>query len=318
MRFSLWFPFLLVASAFATEKVYMSFYELTNIHSDYQFASAKIFQRYAEQDGRYEITIPAQVDSLVHQPSKDSVQQLAIAKGCSKYILGDMTRLGETVIITLSLYDTKTGEKVWTDAMKATGPDDLDPILERMAKNLGTKKEAANNATITSVTQKESAPLRQKRTNNSFGVGISGLLQTTDPGPLFLPGLEVFWLYDARNLLVQTEGSFNQATIDDDNDKEMVLLAFGISAYYPFSETDFTPYLGGGISYSSVEIGSDDDYDNDDEENKNGILFRVGGGLMLNRTSTVSIRLRLEYVIATYTVDKYLANGPQFTVEAGF
>jgi hypothetical protein len=56
MRFNLWIPLLFVASAFATEKVYMSFFELTNIHSDYQFASAKIFQRYAEQDGRYEIS----------------------------------------------------------------------------------------------------------------------------------------------------------------------------------------------------------------------------------------------------------------------
>jgi hypothetical protein len=37
---------------------------------------------------------------IVRQPSRDSVQQMAIAKGCSKYILGDMTRLGEMVIVT--------------------------------------------------------------------------------------------------------------------------------------------------------------------------------------------------------------------------
>jgi hypothetical protein len=57
-----------------------------------------------------------------------------------------------------------------------------------MAKNLGTKKDAANNATITSVTQKESAPLRQKRTNNSFGVGILVYCKRQIRVPCFFQG----------------------------------------------------------------------------------------------------------------------------------
>jgi hypothetical protein len=66
------------------------------------------------------------------------------------------------------------------------------------------------------------------------------------------------------------------------------------------------------FSYSSVEIGSDDDYDDYDDsyESKNGILF-AWRGLMLNRTSTVSYVCVLNTLLPhTWLTD--LGNGPQF------
>lgn len=323
----------MVASVFASERVYMPLFELTNIHKDYQYATSKIFKRYADKDGRYELVIPNQTDSLQVQPSKAEVQKTAERKGCTKFILADLTRLGETVVVTVSLYGTQSGNLLWSDAMKAANPNDLDPILERMAKNVGTDKNASENSDIYTVTQKEEKKLVKKRANKSFGFGILGFTMLNNPGPRFQPGLELFWSYDSRNIFFQIEGSFNFYSDTEDYttkdyygdsrkysvDETLVNLSLGLSAYYPFFESNTTPFLGGGVSFTSTIIDYESDYYyGDTSDSKTGLWVRLGGGILFNRTSTVTFRLRAEYAFSTYKVNDHIMHGPQVALEIGF
>ncbi len=333
-RTTLFFAAGLVASVFASERVYMPLFELTNIHEDYQYATSKLFQRYADKDGRYEVVIPAQTDSLQTQPSKADVQKTAERKGCTKFILADLTRLGETVVVTLSLYGTQSGNLLWSDAMKAAGPNDLDPILERMAKNIGTENVASKTDDIYTVTQKEETKLRKKRANKSFGFGIMGFTMLNNPGPRFQPGLEIFWSYDSRNIFFQIDGSFNFYSDSEDYtytdyyndertisvDETLVNLSLGLSAYYPFLDGSSTPFLGGGVSFTSTVTSYDSDsyYYDEDGDSKTGLWVRLGGGFLFNRTSTVTFRIRAEYAISTYKVEHHIMHGPQVGLEIGF
>ncbi len=341
-RTTLFFAAGLVASVFASERVYMPLFELTNIHEDYQYATSKLFQRYADKDGRYEVVIPAQTDSVQVQPSKADVQKTAERKGCTKFILADLTRLGETVVVTLSLYGTQSGNLLWSDAMKAANPNDLDPILERMAKNIGTENVASKTDDIYTVTQKEETKLRKKRANKSFGFGIMGFTMLNNPGPRFQPGLEIFWSYDSRNIFFQIDGSFNFYSDSEDYtyttsyysdygdekktisvDETLVNLSLGLSAYYPFLDGSSTPFLGGGVSFTSTITSYDYDsyyyYDDEPEgDSKTGLWVRLGGGFLFNRTSTVTFRIRAEYAISTYKVEHHIMHGPQVGLEIGF
>lgn len=333
-RTTLFFAAGLVASVFASERVYMPLFELTNIHEDYQYATSKLFQRYADKDGRYEVVIPAQTDSVQVQPSKADVQKTAERKGCTKFILADLTRLGETVVVTLSLYGTQSGNLLWSDAMKAAGPNDLDPILERMAKNIGTENVASKTDDIYTVTQKEETKLRKKRANKSFGFGIMGFTMLNNPGPRFQPGLEIFWSYDSRNIFFQIDGSFNFYSDSEDYtytdyyndertisvDETLVNLSLGLSAYYPFLDGSSTPFLGGGVSFTSTVTSYDSDsyYYDEDGDSKTGLWVRLGGGFLFNRTSTVTFRIRAEYAISTYKVEHHIMHGPQVGLEIGF
>lgn len=334
-RTTLFFAAGLVASVFASERVYMPLFELTNIHEDYQYATSKLFQRYADKDGRYEVVIPAQTDSLQTQPSKADVQKTAERKGCTKFILADLTRLGETVVVTLSLYGTQSGNLLWSDAMKAANPNDLDPILERMAKNIGTENVASKTDDIYTVTQKEETKLRKKRANKSFGFGIMGFTMLNNPGPRFQPGLEIFWSYDSRNIFFQIDGSFNFYSDSEDYtytdyynekntisvDETLVNLSLGLSAYYPFLDGSSTPFLGGGVSFTSTVTSYDSDsyyYDEPDGDSNTGLWVRLGGGFLFNRTSTVTFRIRAEYAFSTYKVEHHIMHGPQVGLEIGF
>lgn len=333
-RTTLFFAAGLVASVFASERVYMPLFELTNIHEDYQYATSKLFQRYADKDGRYEVVIPAQTDSVQVQPSKADVQKTAERKGCTKFILADLTRLGETVVVTLSLYGTQSGNLLWSDAMKAANPNDLDPILERMAKNIGTENVASKTDDIYTVTQKEETKLRKQRANKSFGFGIMGFTMLNNPGPRFQPGLEIFWSYDSRNIFFQIDGSFNFYSDSEDYtytdyynekntisvDETLVNISLGLSAYYPFLDGSSTPFLGGGVSFTSTVISYDSDsyYYDEDGDSKTGLWVRLGGGYLFNRTSTVTFRIRAEYAFSTYRVEDHIMHGPQVGLEIGF
>ncbi|MBP5247430.1 MAG: hypothetical protein J6Z31_06175 [Fibrobacter sp.] len=325
----------MVASVFASERVYMPLFELVNIHDDYQYATSKIFQRYAAKDGRYEVVIPNQTDSLQAQPSKAEVQKIASSKGCTKFILADLTRLGETVVVTVSLYGTQSGNLLWSDAMKAANPNDLDPILERMAKNIGTENVASKTDDIYTVTQKEETKLRKKRANKSFGFGIMGFTMLNNPGPRFQPGLEIFWSYDSRNIFFQIDGSFNFYSDSEDYtrtdyygesykysiDETTVNLSLGLSGYYPLFDGNTTPFLGGGLSFTSTIVEYSSDYyyyDEPEDDSKTGLWVRLGGGILFNRTSTVTFRIRAEYAFSTYKVDHHIMHGPQVGLEIGF
>jgi hypothetical protein len=314
----------LASSLFASEKVYTPYFELVNVHSDYQFASAKLLKSYVDGAGKYQLELPPRSDSLVHQPAPDSVRKLAQAQGCPKYLLGDLTRLGESVIVSFALYNAADGSLVWSDRLKAAGPDDLDPILQKLARNLGTLNSAQTDGNIYSVTQQDSKRLRQKQSNNSFGATIGGTWLPKYPMSGFLGGMGINWLYDNRNLLVQMDAKFQG--FDGDDDESASLFDFGISAYYPFLDKDWTPFLGGGVSYGVIsysrpdtESSSTDYYDYYSEsEDKNGLLFHAGGGLLFSRTSTVNLRLRTEYMVSSFKVDNHVSQGLWVGVDAGF
>lgn len=302
----------------AAEKAYLPPFGLTNVHTDYGDASTKLFGRYAEKDNRFEI-VPARADdSLPDAPTRETIREKALSKGCSKFILGDLTRLGETVVVNVSLYDAHSGNIEWSDEMRANTPNDLDQILERMGKNVGTSRSASGDTDIYNVTQKETANLPKKRTERYFGMGIIGFLQLPDPGPLFGQGLEFFWLFDLRNMLLQLDYSIEYFNRDPMEYRDF---QFGISAYYPFMDGNTTPFVGGGVSYGFYEaegkMDDEDGYRGGETDETSGLFLRIGGGIFLNRTGNVNLRIRAEYQIATSKLLGNLIAGPRFVVELG-
>jgi len=187
---------------------------------------------------------------------------------------------------------------------------------------MGSSQQAAQDGNIYSVTKEDARKLRQKQANASFGATIGGTWLPVNPTTGFMGGIGVNWLYDNRNMLVQLDAQIQG--MEGDDDEEAYLFNFGISAYYPLRDEDWTPFLGGGVSYASfgytppMDDEYSDPYFNDDSENGSGIMLRAGGGLLFSRTSTVNIRLRSEYTVTTFKVNGHLAHGLWVGVDAGF
>jgi TolB-like protein len=276
------------APVFCAEKIYMPFFELINVHSDYQYSTARLFKSYVDELLKYQLVIPGKSDSAVDQPSMEEVQALSKTHDCPYFILGVMNRVGETVIISVSMYKTGDASMMWSDKLKASSPEDIDPILQKLARSIGTAQKAAKDGDIYSVTSYEAQQLRKVRVNNAFGVSLGGVLTFLSDEP-FSAGGGIFWFYDARSILFEIDG---QAYPLGDNS----LGFFSIGTYYPFSALSQTPFLGGGLGVGFTSSDSE-------SADGSGLILYLGGGYMINRISNVGLRVHGRYFIGAYKMD---------------
>ncbi|MBR4785188.1 MAG: hypothetical protein IK012_08045 [Fibrobacter sp.] len=299
-------------STFAAEKVYMPPVGTTNIHNDYGIAAQKLMKTYIEDDGRFVLIVGTASDS-VDIGNFETVKKKATEKGCSKILIAEFTRLGEHVILSFKLYNTSNESPIWQDRMKAANPDDFDPIIQRMARTVGTKEKATTNQDIYNVTEQENKRRKHLKAYSYFGVGLGGMLPLS-PSVEMVPGIDIFGMYDTQSFLIGLDVSLRGI----DEQSSYVYGDFEISAYYAFGRKFIAPYLGAGMNYAAVEYTSEVSHSNIVEEydrstnnirtttrtekesytdSKSGIGAFVGGGLMFNRASNIVLFLEAKYFV---------------------
>ena len=129
------------ASVYASERVYLAPFDMVGLNQNFAAPSEKLMNAYIEDDGRFILVNHSEEDSI-KAGDRDAANKKAIEKNCSKFIIAEFTRLGENVITSFKLYDVNNESPVWTDRLKAKNPDDFDPIIQRVARNIGTKRKA--------------------------------------------------------------------------------------------------------------------------------------------------------------------------------
>lgn len=307
--------------SFSAERVYLPFLEMINVHADYQYSSARLLKNYMDEQNRYTLIIPERADSLVRVPSFDKVRAEAKNLNCSYFIIGDMNRVGETVIISVTMYSTVEGTMVWTDRLKASTPDDIDPILQKIARSIGTMEKAAGDGDIYSVTNYQSQQLKQVRATSAFGISLGGAMffsGAKDDDP-FSGGGGVFWTYDAREFLYDIDAKLYFLG-------DSYLIQGSLNAYHPFFAENNTPFLGGGIGigHSSYKLETTtDEWGNSNNRfsDGSGIIFYIGGGYMFGRSSNVGMRIHAKYFIGAYKMnnpDKSMPHGLLINFEIFF
>jgi len=257
------------------------------------------------------------------EPVADRAAADAAAKkvGASSYVQGRITRLGSRAIVQVQKYAVGNDTASYSDRMTAATPTDLETVMQRLARSLATGKKSVKNENIHTVTQREQNALRRRVANQYFGLTLGGQI-SAGHGTGFMPGFGFSWLWDNRNVLLGADLRFAGVGTDS------TAFDLSISGYYPFTESDTTPYLGGGLALSGLSTKkelSDDDistrnhyYEDEITEDKSGMSFFVAGGLLIGRTSTVSIRPEMAYSVGTYTLDGKLVHGLRFGLTLGF
>lgn len=290
----------LAVSLFAAEKVYLAPISLVGMHNDYGIVSSKLMKAYIEDDGRYVLVVGSDQDS-VSVDNQTAVKEKAVSLGCSKYILAEFTRLGENVLMSFKLYNTDSEAPIWDDRLKAKNPDDFDPIIQRVARNIGTKRKATTDDDIYSVTQKETEEPTRKAVSSYIGVSLGGLF-AMQPDVDALAGISVFLHYDFGYLLAGIDAGFYGL----DNQLEMGNI--NLSVYYPFGSRALTPYVGGGIGigYTTFDSEIEGIYGSYDyEDDRGGLSGFLGGGLLINRNSKLLLNLNARYVLNFYKTKNY-------------
>jgi hypothetical protein len=283
-----------------------------NIHPGYLEAARDIFKDHLMSTGRfYVIGVPG------HPPDHEYTPEEALERGRSVQadlvVTTHLVHLSGTARIRVTVLRVSDGSIAHTDSMTtAGGPDDMDPVLKRLAAGFASGKPVSQTGEIDSVTQKESDAYLKQTATKVFGLRLAAGVPFGRPSgkTAATTGLGLFWLYDARDFMAEIWGDFFVSST-----VQTTMFDIGIGGYYPFSRRNVTPYVGMGAAWSSVRMGGN---------GASGVRLHGALGMLVGRLWSVQCRGELGYFVnlfgendQTNTHTGY-AHGPLFTLGLGF
>lgn len=277
------------AAAFA-ERVALLPATGANVHADHLVAATDVFRAHLERTGRFQVAIVPSPAAEGAEASFAQAAEAARAAGADVAVTLRVSRLGANAHVRMGAYRTD-GSVAHVDELVAATPDDLDPVLQRLARGFAEGRPARTVAEVDTVTQKEAEAYRKMQATNVFGLRLGATMilnrAGTDEDTGTAAGLGIFWLYDARSFLADVG-------LDYYGGEGGHLFSIGLGAYYPFSRGNTSPYLGGGLAYSILETGGDGGA---------GLAVRAGGGVLFGRLSSVQIRADVSFWLNTFSED---------------
>ncbi len=278
------------------ERIYFPYFEVMNMHHEYQYSTSKLLKTYIENHRDYEVVLPEMNDSIYPKETLNETQKKAKALGTSYFMTGDINVMGTTAIVSINLHETQTGKKIWQDLLKASSPEDLDPVILRLAKSIGTDIKSSARGDIYSVSEYESNELNKVTAQYNWGIFVGGIYNFY-PGLSnnFSAGFGLTFSYDIRNIILD----FNTDLFFGD----LFHYNFNLTTLLPLKQDPISPFIGAGLGYG----GTDKHIKNYDSGG--GLIFFARGGYIINRTSNVHMRAATTMFLPFYKIEKQVPAG---------
>lgn len=304
----------------AQQKVYFPYFELISLDKDIdiQYSTSRLVKSYTEDSHDINILLPESNDSYYAKETFFESIENAKAFGADHVMLGEIHGLGNLFIVSLGLYEVSSGNKVWHDMVKGRSTEDLDPLLSRLGRNFNTSIKAKDDVEISEVTEYEQqgVELAQVKVNHFVGLLIGG---TYLFGEQTSSGFGISYSYDATSVLFNVNFEFypSSGILNDDNGNVRRIRNgnFNLGVLYPLSKKRMTWYLQGAMEYGFINV-----YRDEPELNKTnaGVGLYLGAGYLINRNSTVNLRINAGLSIPTYSVDGQSFPGLKFGLITSF
>jgi hypothetical protein len=234
----------------------------------------------------YVISVPGHAE---HEYTLEEALGLGRAAMGDLIVMTHIVHLAGTARVRLTVLRSGDGSIAYTDGMTtAGGPDDLDPVMKRMAVGFATGKPVAQNGQIDTVTQKEADPYLKQTATRVFGLRLAAAVPfgRSSGDTTTATGLGLFWLYDARDFMAEIWGDFFTSSAE-----RASMFDIGIGGYYPFSKNNVTPYVGAAAAWSTSNFGG---------QGASGMRLHPAFGMLMGRLWSVQVRAEVGYFFNLY------------------
>lgn len=291
--------YLFCNASIAQEKIYMPYFEVINMHPDYQNSSTRLLKTYMEADNKTELVLPIK-DTSYYRETREQAFTKAKSLKINHVLIGELNRVGETVIISISMYKVENGEKEWNTIQKALSPDDIDPIMQKISSLINNRNSIINSENIYNVTDYNSKQLNKMIANTYWGIEIGGGAAFVNTKNNFPAGFGIVYSGDLRSLIFDLKGSMYFSDVN--------LYNINVQINYPLINEISSPFIGSGLGYGYSSIKKDSQY-NYNYYSGNGLTFYAGGGYIFNRTSNINLRLNANLFFSMYQVNNIHPSG---------
>ena len=307
------------------KSVYFPYFELINLDKDagLQYSTSRLMKAYIENNHDITVILPEKEGEFYLEKQGHKTSMTNAADANSLYFMdGEIHSLRGVFVISLGLYETATGNRVWHDMVKGSIEEDLDPLLSRLGRSFLTNKTAKTDIEIDEVTEYDlqGVELKQIKVNHYMGLLLGGKYLF---GEETLSGIGLAYTYDASTFLFNLNFEYypSSSFLDSSNEPQRKLRSgtFALGAMMPLTKKRSTPFLDGGLEYSflSSEIDWGDDSD-PTGSTQSGIGLYVGGGYLINRNSTVNLRIYGGLSFPMYSLEDENYPGFKFGIITSF
>jgi hypothetical protein len=299
--------FLYLGSAFGqNEKIYFPNFELIGLSKDgeLQYSTSKLAKTYIESNHKYHIML-AEHDGTTYLGNETFDQSVNFTQKANITLImtGEIHNLDGHYIISIAVYDAKTGEKKWSDMIKGLTNDDLDLLLARLGRTFMTKSKARDDIELGEVTkyEQQGVEMQQIKANHYFGVLLGANAPFNDNTQA---GFGFGYSFDASTIIFTLGLDFYRSSRESSSNTfgtntNSNMQSFSMGVVYPLNRKRNSWFITGGIDYSSYTKYLDLQ---DDKTTNQGMGLYVGGGYLINRNSTVNMRIQTSVYVPTYEV----------------
>lgn len=277
--------------------------------------TAKLLRNHLEQSGKYQVVDRAVMEQNLGEDvyCYDIVcaAELAQQVNAEKAVIGSLGRLGDKVIAEVKVVNVLRKEVEFSDNLSAATEADLEMVMKRLADAIIQGRKASTTTTVTTVTEQETQEPRRRASFYASGLKVGYLYPIDNTFGMAdrLTVLDFAGLYEAPDFMVEALAALRWG--DEASDR-----GFDFSVFYLLTQTDFSPYLGGGIGVHWLDAPFKKTEDWPETANGNGLNLNAGMGFLIFRTYDFHLRLdlRLSYMLEEFG-DQY---GPRaFTISFG-
>ncbi len=249
-------------------------------------STRELLKDHLQRTGAYTVLEP-DVAASRSEPTAYQAAEVARVVGAEQALVMRITHVGSSARVRLTVYWAHNAEVAyWDSIVIAGGPDELDPVLERLVHAMHVGRPVRDSAELETVTVKEGQALNRRSASRSFGLHIFTLLPLNAAGgsTSVMPAGGLYWLYDARSWMADI--AFD---IGGQGDRAYYGLAIG--GYYPLLREDFTPYIGGVFRWAYMNLGG---------SGASGIVMQPTVGMLLGRLSSTQLRAEAGYFVNSF------------------
>lgn len=307
----------------AQRTVYFPGFELINMEQTQglQYSTSKLIKSYIEDNHKFTIILPENLgNGYVERETLD--QSIVSAKELgARYVLrGEIHELQGLYVLSLGLYEARNREQVWHDMAKGALEQDLDPLLSRLGRSFFTNKTAKTDIEIDEVTtyDQRGVELAQVKVNHFVGAMLGGKYVL---GESTLSGFGLAYTYDASTVLFNLNFEFYPSSnlLLDSNPLQRRLQNGNVNLgiIYPLTRKRTTFYVDGGMEYGYYRI-KETINESSFRSTESGIGLYAGLGYLINRNSTVNLRIFSAVSVPLYRVDDQSLTGIRFGLVTSF
>ena len=164
-------------------------------------------------------------------------------------------KLGSTIILSVVREGAALGSTADSREIRLQGIEEVEIAAPRIAESIVKGTPLAETQKVDNLVGGETRQPKSAPGKVHFAMGLVGLLPPLDQGAAPAPGIDFDLHYETANGHLELGGSFRAGGgAASDSAPSISYAVFSLGGRYYTSDTDLSPYLGGGLSWGYLNL----------------------------------------------------------------